>query len=102
MQDNPDTEHALTCEQLVQGLRTLGLRTGDILLVHASLSSLGDVVGGPDTVIDALLHAVGPDGTLLMPTHPARDGQPFDPERVPSDMGTISETFRLRPERLPR
>ena len=65
--------------------------------MHASLSSLGQVDGGADTVIDALLEALGSEGTLLMPTHPARDGRTFDPDTVPSDMGTISETFRLRP-----
>ena len=32
-----------------------------------------------------------------MPTHPARDGRTFDPDTIPSDMGVISETFRLRP-----
>jgi len=66
-------------------------------MVHSSLSSLGEVDGGADTVIDALLEALGPKGTLLMPTHPARDGHIFDIDTTPSDMGIISETFRRRP-----
>jgi len=81
---------------IVVGVKALGLPEGEILMVHASLSSLGWVDGGVDAVIDALLDALGPDGTLLMPTHPARDGRTFDPKTIPSDMGEISETFRCR------
>ncbi len=67
------------------------------MVAHSSLSALGRVSGGADGVIDALLDVVGSGGTLMMPTHPARDGRTFDPDTIPSDMGTISETFRLRP-----
>jgi len=91
------TELPLSRQQIVEGLKALGLPRGAILMVHSSLSSLGQVHGGADTVIDALLEALGPEGTLLMPTHPARDGRTFDPDTIPSDMGIISETFRLRP-----
>jgi aminoglycoside 3-N-acetyltransferase len=84
-------------QEIVAGLKALGVRPGCILLVHASLSSLGTVEGGADTVIAALLEVLGPDGTLLMPTHPARDGRVFDPATVPSAMGRISEAFRQRP-----
>jgi len=91
------SESPLSKRQIVEGLRALGLPRGAILMVHSSLSSLGQVDGGADTVIDALLEALGPEGTLLMPTHPARDGRTFDPDTIPSEMGIISETFRLRP-----
>lgn len=89
--------YALSKEQIVEGLRALGLPQGGILLVHTSLSSLGQVEGGAETVIEALLEALGPQGTLLMPTHPARDGRTFDVSTIPSDMGIVSETFRLWP-----
>lgn len=46
-------------------LRTLGLQDGDAVLVHAGLRSLGPVLGGPDTVINALTDAIGASGTLL-------------------------------------
>lgn len=51
--------------QIVSGLQHLGVRTGVVLMVHASISRLGWVVGGSQTVVEALLEAVGPDGTLL-------------------------------------
>lgn len=87
----------LTQREIEEGLLALGLQPGAIVVVHSSLSSLGPVSGGANAVIDALIEAVGPGGTLMMPTHPARDGRTFEPDVIPSDMGVISETFRLRP-----
>jgi len=50
---------------LVGDLRRLGVRAGEVLMVHASMSALGWVVGGSETVVRALLEALGPDGTLM-------------------------------------
>ena len=54
----------VTRSRLVADLERLGVRTGAIAMVHASLSSLGWVVGGSQTVVEALLTCLGPDGTL--------------------------------------
>ncbi|MFW5868514.1 MAG: AAC(3) family N-acetyltransferase [Armatimonadota bacterium] len=73
--------------------------------VHSSLSSLGYVRGGAETVVDALLDAVAPDGTLMAPTfnHGAREafddaGEIFDLETTRSVNGAITEAVRQRPE----
>jgi aminoglycoside 3-N-acetyltransferase len=55
----------VTRSQLVRDLRVLGVRPGDVLMVHTRLSVLGWVVGGSGTVVQALLDALGPDGTLM-------------------------------------
>ncbi|MFH2067968.1 MAG: AAC(3) family N-acetyltransferase [Candidatus Omnitrophota bacterium] len=47
-------------------LKRLGLKKGDVVFVHSALSALGEVEGGPDTVIDALLETVGSKGTVAM------------------------------------
>jgi aminoglycoside N3'-acetyltransferase len=62
----------ITRESLVTGLRNIGLQAGDNVVVHSSLSRLGRVEGGTDTVIDALEEVVTADGTLLMPTFSSR------------------------------
>jgi aminoglycoside 3-N-acetyltransferase len=90
--------------RIVADLAALGLRPGDRLLVHASLSSLGVVEGGAHTVIEALLDVLGPAGTLVMPSFQkgsehvlTRQGVVFDVRTSPSEMGAISEAFRQRP-----
>ncbi len=101
-----DQNTGLTREALCRDFQKLGIRPGDILLVHSSLSSLGFVEGGADTVIDALLDAVGPQGTILVPTltgsetfSPANPPV-FDVRNTPCWTGKIPETFRKRPDAL--
>lgn len=50
--------------ELSASFGALGVRRGDVLFVHASLRSLGWVVGGAETVVRALLECLGPGGTL--------------------------------------
>jgi len=88
----------LTGPRIRKDLHAMGVRAGDILLVHSSLSSLGFVIGGASTVIRALLDVLGPDGTLVLPTHSWESmelgNRLFDVQKTPSCVGTISEEFR--------
>jgi len=58
---------AVTQAKIVAALRAVGVREGDVLLVHSSLSVLGYVEGGAETVLAALREAVGASGTVLLP-----------------------------------
>ena len=84
-------------EPIVTQLRTLGVREGGVLLVHTSFRAVRPIEGGPDALIDALREALGPAGTLVMPT--MTDGESvFDPRSTPTlDMGIVAETFWRRP-----
>lgn len=109
-----------TRESMRQCFMANGILAGDVLLAHSSLSALGWVSGGTVAVIQALMDAITPEGTLVMPTHsgdltdPAlwqnppvpedwwqviRDTMPaFDPKFTPSSgMGQIPEVFRTMP-----
>jgi aminoglycoside 3-N-acetyltransferase len=60
-----DDRPPLTKEDLVRDLRALGVRRGDLINAKVSLKSIGHVAGGAATVLDALLEAVGPSGTIV-------------------------------------
>ena len=53
---------------ILAALKNVGVEAGDTLLVHSSLSACGHVVGGAQTIIEALIEAVGPNGNFFVPT----------------------------------
>jgi len=55
---------AVARPRLVADLRRLGLQLGGMVMVHTRMSAIGWVIGGSETVVRALLEALGPDGTL--------------------------------------
>ena len=85
----------LTREDIRFSLELMGIRPGDVLLVHSALSSIGYVEGGTDSVIDAFCDAVGEEGTIVMSTLTGWFS-PFDAATSPSAVGGISEVFRSR------
>jgi aminoglycoside 3-N-acetyltransferase len=102
-------------EDIKEGLVRLGLKKGDTVGVHSSLSSLGHVEGGAEAVIAALLETVGEQGNVVMSTHSANLSEdkrtpemtamgvswlfkilPYDPDKTPVRTGIIPETFRKK------
>jgi aminoglycoside N3'-acetyltransferase len=104
----------LRVDDLVHDLRTLGVRPGDLLMVHASLRRIGEVEGRAAGVVEALDRAVGPEGTTMMILGSANDwdwvnsrpederiellaaAEPFDPLGTPvlPEVGILAEIFR--------
>ena len=102
-------------------LQSLGLVSGDVVLLHSSRSSVGFVAGGPQAIVQALLDVLGPDGTLVVPTHTPDNTDPatwrnppvpeswwpvireqspgFDRSITPASrwMGILAETVRTWP-----
>lgn len=89
---------SVTKEQIVFALELGGIEKGDVVMMHSALSALGHVEGGAETVVDAVLEAVGPEGTFAVST--MNGTHPFDPVNAPSVVGIISEKHRLRPNSI--
>jgi aminoglycoside 3-N-acetyltransferase len=110
-------------EQITSDLKDLGVPNGASLLVHASMRSIGKTENGAEGVIEAMLAAVGPEGTIMAPTFtlqfcdPAEWASPpeteaeierirsqaihFERDTTPSDqprMGIFSEILRRHPD----
>lgn len=109
----------VTQDRLVRDLEKLGVIEGQTLLAHVSLSSIGRVDGGADTVVAALRQAVGGRGNVVMLTatqqnsrtsraHQARLAglapevaekylrtmPAFDVDHMPCDTGAVAEALR--------
>lgn len=110
----------VTRASLAADLAALGLAPGDAVMVHASVSKVGRLLDGPDTIIAALSDAVGPKGTVLayadwearyedlvdedgrVPQEWREHIPPFDPRRSRAirDNGVLPEFLRTTPGAL--
>ena len=94
---------SIQSQHIQKQLLKLGLTDGDTVFVHSSLSSMGWVDGGAQSVISAFRNVLGENGTLVVPAFtgshfPLPDRPPnliFDPLNDPSEMGRITEVVRL-------
>lgn len=81
-----------------EDLKSIGLKSGDSILIHSSFKSMGYVEGGIQTLIDAIFDVIGSNGTLLAPTlsyeSVTADSPIFDYRNTPSCVGAISEYIR--------
>lgn len=113
-------------QRLVNQLSALGVGTGNVVIVHASMRAMGVAAGRSETLLDGLLDVLGPQGTLVVPTFTPensdtssayqervrglseqasarlRDAMPaFDAGTTPApSMGILSETVRKAPGAL--
>lgn len=87
-------------EMLKDNLRSMGIKSTDALLVHSSMKAIGEVEGGADTVVDALMEYLS-DGMLMLPTHTwaqmSEEYNVFNPETEPACTGIIPNIFFKRP-----
>jgi len=113
----------VTRQQLMGDLRTMGIETGDVVMVHCRMSALGWIPGGEQTVCEAIREVVGAAGTIVMPSQswqlcdPAFLNDPelpeaswdqirgslpaFDKAVTPTrTMGAVAELFRTLPGTL--
>ncbi len=101
-----ETLFAFDKRDLASAIARLGVGAGDVVLVHVWYGRFEGFRGTPLDVIHALQEAVGPTGTLIMPTLPfggravdyAQRGAVTDLAYTPSAMGLVTEIFRRMPD----
>lgn len=88
-----------TKEDLKQHLQQMGLTGTETIMIHSSMKAIGEVEGGADTVIDALMEYFQ-KGLLLLPTHTWKQMSEeycvFDPQTEPACVGIIPNLFMKR------
>ena len=98
--------YSYNAQQLTSQLRSMGLATGDTVLLHSAFNPYNGFTDGPQKIIECLLQVIGSTGNLLMvsmgyhgmTTHEyLRSGEKFDVRKTISSMGIISEIFRRQP-----
>ena len=113
----------ITKEDIQSAFHAVGLEKGRAVMVHTSLSKIGYVCGGAQTVIEALMETIGEEGTIMMPTQSWKNLDPedgvhwdieeeywsiirqnwpaYDKRFTPTNtMGAVAEMFRLWPGAL--
>ena len=114
-------ERALVLKKdIIESLYRVGVRKGQVVEVHTSMSSLGFVCGGPQVIIEALMEVIGTEGTIVMPTQSWKNLDPaagvhweepeewwpvirenwpaYDKDITPTNtMGAVAEMFRKWP-----
>ena len=90
---------AVSKQDIINGLREMGIVEGDTIFVHSSFSSFGFVKNGPMEVINSLIKVVGAKGNVCMPSFgPLLDGKTFDAGKTPSALGKITDVFWRLPQ----
>jgi aminoglycoside 3-N-acetyltransferase len=85
---------SISIGRLTEQLIALGVEPGSTMLVHCAFSKVQPVENGSLGLISALGTALGPEGTLVMPSMTDDDEHPFDPEKTSCrGMGIVADTF---------
>lgn len=105
-------QYVFTKDALAADLRKLGVKSGDVLMIHSNAAAIGplkEMAKAPDTgmlwLVEALLEAVGPDGLIAAPTFTKtfkheKDGpvgEPWNPAKSTSRVGSFTNYLWQRP-----
>ena len=89
-----------TRTQIIEDLYRLGVKPGDVMLMHSSMKSL-QTTETPEYVLDSIQEALGENGTLCLPAlsyATVNQENPYwDYYKTPACVGLLPETFRHLP-----
>jgi aminoglycoside 3-N-acetyltransferase len=76
-------EQLYTQEDLIDQIKASGIQAGDVLELHTSLKSMGFILGGANAILEAFLHVLTHEGTLVMAAQAWDNSEPAYFEHPP-------------------
>lgn len=70
------TRRPVTQEDIETGIKELGIKKGDIVLLHCALSSFGFIIGREIVLVRAILNVIGDSGTIVVPAQSVDNSDP--------------------------
>ena len=90
----------ITIEELLYELASLGIKKGDILIIHSSMDGLHGIEATPKEILESISLFLGEEGTLVLPTFPyykEREAPDkvirYDPQKTLAWTGILPNVF---------
>ena len=93
-------ESPVTVDDMLGELAQMGVKRGDILIVHSSMDGLHNIDATPREILEGIMGFLGEEGTLVLPAYPfhKEQGAPekairYDPSRTVAWTGILPNVF---------
>lgn len=88
-----------TAEDIVHLMCEMGMKKGSVVCIHSSMKEFYNYQGTAEELIQCIMDVITKEGTLIMPTFPAKiladqPGYVFDVDNDKTGAGYLAETFR--------
>lgn len=89
-------------DDIVRVMQEMGMKKGSVVCIHCAMREFYNYEGTTTELIDAILNAIGDEGTLVMPAFPAgelvnKKDYIFNAQADKTGAGYLAETFRKYP-----
>ena len=87
-----------SAHDVVEAMKKCGMKEGSVVFIQSRWAEFYNCTSTPSELIDEILKALGPSGTLAMECMPyLREGKIFNVKRTPTKAGLLAEVFRKYP-----
>lgn len=90
-----------SADDVVAAMKSLGLKEGQLVCIHAAMREFYNYDGTAEDLINSILKAIGPNGTIMMPAFPSysllSEDYIMDVNKDPTGAGALAECFRHFP-----
>src|SRR5690606_15612909 len=93
---NNNSLEPINFDNIVQYLQSIGIKKGDILIVHSAYGALKPSGLSPNQIVDNLISIVGPTGTLAMPVIRKYAESPNEEDALTASVENILFTYDVQ------